>query len=218
LAYVSSLDEVTLFLFDLCEKLFTADRKFNWEKKKIILEKKMNLESIWSKVAQFFNYFRNLATLLWPCNTNTSQDFTEEPYTIFHTRNNCVTLSRVLKKEEVLFLTLLSTVPLRREDETSAIDLQQVPYKLKNISSLLRLRASSSFVKYNFKYKQKRTKEKAGHSGRAVWGVGLGCWDRGFESRLMHGCLSASFCVVLSCVGRGLATGWSLVQGILPYV
>jgi hypothetical protein len=29
LAYVSSLDEVTLFLFDLCEKLFTADRKFN---------------------------------------------------------------------------------------------------------------------------------------------------------------------------------------------
>jgi hypothetical protein len=27
-----------------------------------------------------------------------------------------------------------------------------------------------------------------------------------------------SFCVVLSCVGRGLATGWSLVQGFLPYV
>jgi hypothetical protein len=30
--------------------------------------------------------------------------------------------------------------------------------------------------------------------------------------------LSASFCVVLSCVGRGLETGWSLVQGVLPYV
>jgi hypothetical protein len=47
------------------------------------------------------------------------------------------------------------------------------------------------------------------HSGRAVLGVGLPvvCWDRGFESRLRHGCLSASFCVVLSCVGRGLATG-----------
>jgi hypothetical protein len=31
--------------------------------------------------------------------------------------------------------------------------------------------------------------------------------DCGFESRLRHGCLSASFYVVLSCVGRGLATG-----------
>jgi hypothetical protein len=30
--------------------------------------------------------------------------------------------------------------------------------------------------------------------------------DRGFESRLRHGCLSSSFYVVLSCVGRGLAT------------
>jgi hypothetical protein len=40
--------------------------------------------------------------------------------------------------------------------------------------------------------------------------------DRGFESRLKHGCLSSSFYVVLSCVGRGLATNWSLVQGVLP--
>jgi hypothetical protein len=40
---------------------------------------------------------------------------------------------------------------------------------------------------------------------RGSWPVG--CWDRGFESRLSHGCLSASFCVVLSCVGRGFATG-----------
>jgi hypothetical protein len=30
--------------------------------------------------------------------------------------------------------------------------------------------------------------------------------DRGLESRLRHGCLSSSFYVVLSCVGRGLAT------------
>jgi hypothetical protein len=26
------------------------------------------------------------------------------------------------------------------------------------------------------------------------------------------------FCVVLSCVGRGLASGWSPVQGVLPIV
>jgi hypothetical protein len=26
------------------------------------------------------------------------------------------------------------------------------------------------------------------------------------------------FCVVLSCVGRGLASGWSTVQGVLPTV
>jgi hypothetical protein len=38
---------------------------------------------------------------------------------------------------------------------------------------------------------------------RGSWPVG--CWDRGFESRSRH--LSASLCVVLSCVGRGLATG-----------
>jgi hypothetical protein len=30
--------------------------------------------------------------------------------------------------------------------------------------------------------------------------------DRGFESLLRHGCLSSSVYVVLSCVGRGLAT------------
>jgi hypothetical protein len=43
--------------------------------------------------------------------------------------------------------------------------------------------------------------------GRSQWPCGLrrgswpvGCWDRGFESRSRHGCLSASFCVVLCCV------------------
>jgi hypothetical protein len=30
--------------------------------------------------------------------------------------------------------------------------------------------------------------------------------DHGFESHLGHGCLSLSFYVVLSCVGRGLVT------------
>jgi hypothetical protein len=40
-----------------------------------------------------------------------------------------------------------------------------------------------------------------------AWVLPVGCRDRGFESRLRHGCFSASFCDVLSCVGRGLATG-----------
>jgi hypothetical protein len=31
--------------------------------------------------------------------------------------------------------------------------------------------------------------------------------NRGFESRLRHGCLSSSFCVVLFFVGRGLTMG-----------
>jgi hypothetical protein len=61
--------------------------------------------------------------------------------------------------------------------------------------------------------------------GRSQWPCGLrrgswpvGCWDCGFESHSKHGCLSASFCFVLSYVGRGIATGWSLVHGVLPYV
>jgi hypothetical protein len=29
---------------------------------------------------------------------------------------------------------------------------------------------------------------------------------------------SRFFCVVLSCVGRGLASGWSPIQGVLPNV
>jgi len=43
-------------------------------------------------------------------------------------------------------------------------------------------------------------------------------WDRGFESRSMHGCVSAFFCVMLSFVGSGLATGCSPVQGVSPNV
>jgi hypothetical protein len=37
--------------------------------------------------------------------------------------------------------------------------------------------------------------------------LSFGHWDRGFESRSRHGCLYASFCILLFCVGRGLATG-----------
>jgi hypothetical protein len=58
-------------------------------------------------------------------------------------------------------------------------------------------------------------------SGGAVWGVGLyslGHWDRGFESRSKPGCLCSFFCIVLSYVGRGLATDWSLVEGVLSNV
>jgi hypothetical protein len=40
-----------------------------------------------------------------------------------------------------------------------------------------------------------------------AWSWPVGCWDRGFESRSWHGCLSAYFCDVFCCVGRGLATG-----------
>jgi hypothetical protein len=61
----------------------------------------------------------------------------------------------------------------------------------------------------------------AGHSGRAVWGVGLGWLVAGIvgsnHAQGMDVC-PLSFCVVLACVGTGLATGWSLVQGVLSYV
>jgi hypothetical protein len=43
-------------------------------------------------------------------------------------------------------------------------------------------------------------------------------WDRGFETHYGHGCLSAFILFVLSCVGSGLATAWSPVQGVLPTV
>jgi hypothetical protein len=46
-------------------------------------------------------------------------------------------------------------------------------------------------------------------------------WDRGFESHSRNGCLYSEclFCVsVVLCVGRGLATGWSPVQGVLSTV
>jgi hypothetical protein len=62
----------------------------------------------------------------------------------------------------------------------------------------------------------------AGPSGRAV--ESTYCLrppehsDHGFESRSRHGCVSAFFCVVLSCVGRGLASVRSPMQGVLQNV
>jgi hypothetical protein len=60
----------------------------------------------------------------------------------------------------------------------------------------------------------------AGPSSRAVYDMdcfrSLGRWDRGFESHLRHGSF-VCVCVVL-CLGRGLKTSWSLVQGVLPSV
>jgi hypothetical protein len=62
---------------------------------------------------------------------------------------------------------------------------------------------------------------KAGHSGRTVWGVGLGRLVAGIvgsnPAQSMDVC-PLSFCVELSCVGWGFATGWSFVQGDLPSV
>jgi hypothetical protein len=44
-----------------------------------------------------------------------------------------------------------------------------------------------------------------------------GCWDHGFKSRFVHGCLFlVSICCVVS--RRGLATTWLLIQGVLQYV
>jgi hypothetical protein len=44
--------------------------------------------------------------------------------------------------------------------------------------------------------------------------LSLESWDRRFESHSRHRCLHL-FCV---CVGSGLATSWSSVQGVLPTV
>jgi hypothetical protein len=40
----------------------------------------------------------------------------------------------------------------------------------------------------------------------------------GSETHSRHGYVSSFFCVVLSCVGRGLVSGRSPVQGVLPTV
>jgi hypothetical protein len=66
----------------------------------------------------------------------------------------------------------------------------------------------------------------AGHGSRAVWGIYslrlFGSRDRGFESHSGNGCfvcVCAFFCVcVVLCLGRGLATSWSPLQGVLPSV
>jgi hypothetical protein len=56
-----------------------------------------------------------------------------------------------------------------------------------------------------------------------MWSISIvfGRWDRGFESHLRHGCFVCLrlFCVcVVLCAGGVFATGWSLVQGVLPSV
>jgi hypothetical protein len=59
-------------------------------------------------------------------------------------------------------------------------------------------------------------------NGCTVWSTyylrPLEHWDRGFESRSGHGCVSPLFWVVLSCASSGLATGRSPVRGVLPTV
>jgi hypothetical protein len=52
------------------------------------------------------------------------------------------------------------------------------------------------------------------------WSPILERWNRRFESHSRHGCLYSVrlICVCVQCVGRGLVTGWSLVQGVLPTV
>jgi hypothetical protein len=62
------------------------------------------------------------------------------------------------------------------------------------------------------------------HSGRAVCRMNRLCrlerWGRGLKSHSRHACLCAFvFCVcVMLCVGSGLATVWSPVQGVLQTV
>jgi hypothetical protein len=51
-----------------------------------------------------------------------------------------------------------------------------------------------------------------------AWALSARVLDRGFESRLRRDSLSFVFLCVLSCVRTGLVMGWSLVQGVLPYV
>jgi hypothetical protein len=43
----------------------------------------------------------------------------------------------------------------------------------------------------------------------------LGNWECGSESSSRHRYLSFCFCIMLPCVDRGLATGWSLIQEVL---
>jgi hypothetical protein len=56
------------------------------------------------------------------------------------------------------------------------------------------------------------------HSCPAVYGMNyrrpLENWGRGFECHSRHGCL----CAFVLCVGSGLVTVWSPVEGVLPTV
>jgi hypothetical protein len=52
------------------------------------------------------------------------------------------------------------------------------------------------------------------HGLRRVWHLKARTLYHRFESHSRHGCMSEFFCVALSCVGRGLETGRTLVQGV----
>jgi hypothetical protein len=78
------------------------------------------------------------------------------------------------------------------------------------ISSLARGNVSEMSVESNVS----SLKCSDNYMSRSQWPRALGCCycplgycDRGFESRSSHGCLSSSFCVMLSCVNRGLVSG-----------
>jgi hypothetical protein len=57
---------------------------------------------------------------------------------------------------------------------------------------------------------------QAGASGHAVWGIGLHCLVAEIVDSNPAYCMEA--CLSPFCVGRGLESGWSVVQGILPVV
>jgi hypothetical protein len=90
-----------------------------------------------------------------------------------------------------------------------------------HLSSSMGILCALSCIRCGFLHMQK----KANHNGRALWGTNclrlLERWDHRFESHSKNGCLYfvRLFRVyVVLCVGSGLETGWSLVQGVLPTV
>jgi hypothetical protein len=71
-------------------------------------------------------------------------------------------------------------------------------------------------------YSQNHMPTNTDHSGRAAWGMNyvrsLERWNREFDSHSRHRCLYyvRLSCLCCSFLGRGLAIGWSPVQGVLP--
>jgi hypothetical protein len=69
-------------------------------------------------------------------------------------------------------------------------------------------------------YFRKPLGDKAGHSSRAIKGMNclcsLGPRDGGFESQTVYGCLVCVCVCVVLCLGSGLTTSGSHVQGVLP--
>jgi hypothetical protein len=130
---------------------------------------------------------------------------------------------------------LSSGVPLRLAREAAFPQSARVSYRCYTLVSVLLNELFSNTTNWKSSYFKRRTKFSnistdnftiylAYHSGRAVWGMNrlrlLERWDRGFESYSRHGCVCAClFCIcVVICVGSGLATSWSPVQGVLSTV